>query len=67
MKGGMKLAEILCRKGFPPSDGRDEGIFEVKPKSRKERKRRALHYIPSVGASDSQAGNKTFPRREHLY
>ena len=25
MKGGMKLAETLCRKGFAPSDGRDEG------------------------------------------
>ena len=101
MTGEMKIAKTLCRKGFPPSDGRDEGIYALRlkilalasvpasraedssqdlreapehpldlwslAKARKERKRRALHYIPSVGASDSQAGNKTFPRWEHLY
>ena len=32
MTGEMKLAETLCVKGFPPSDGRDEGIFEVRGK-----------------------------------
>ena len=37
MTGEMKIAKTLCRKGFPPSDGRDEGIFEVRGKKEEVR------------------------------
>ena len=55
MTGGMKLTETLCRKGFPPSDGRDEGIYALRLKIL------ALTSVPAGRAEDSSQDLREAP------
>ena len=55
MTGEMKIAKTLCRKGFPPSDGRDEGIYALRLKIL------ALASVPAGRAEDSSQDLREAP------